>query len=83
MLCLLLDMIVSMLGSAISAEGLPNLVKLVQALIAPESSLKSADVDNYGFEATLKLCDINCTNRALKDFYRMIGYIRLALHLDL
>jgi hypothetical protein len=76
------DMMVSMMGSAISAESLPNLIKLVQALIARKTSLKSVDVDDYGIEATLKLCDINCTNRALKDFYHMIGYIRLALHLD-
>jgi hypothetical protein len=68
------------MGSTISRVNLHNLVKLVQALVTRK--LELVKKDDYGLESTLKLCDLNCTNRALQDFYHMIGYIRLGFHLN-
>jgi hypothetical protein len=73
---------ISKLGSAISRERLPHLVRLVRALIERKTHLESVDKDDFSFEATLKMCRISDTNRALRDFYNMIGYIRLAFLLD-
>jgi hypothetical protein len=70
----------SKMGSVISRANLHNLVKLVQALVNRKVELVKED--DYRLESTLKMCDINCTNRALQDFYHMIGYIRLGFHLD-
>jgi hypothetical protein len=68
------------MGSAISRVKLHTLVKLVQALVTRNVELVKKD--DYSLESTFKMCDINCTNRALQDFYHMIGYIRLGFHLD-
>src|SRR5262245_47226848 len=46
------SMMVADLGSAISAEGLPSLVKLVQALITGKRGFKPLEIDDNSFEAT-------------------------------
>jgi hypothetical protein len=74
--------ILSTLGSATSTKSLPKVVKFVRALVSRESNLEKFKEGDYTFEATLKMCEINNNNRALRDFYHMIGYIRLAFHLD-
>jgi hypothetical protein len=74
--------LVSRMSSVSSCDGLRKLVKLVQALVARNTSSDVLSVDDYSFEATLKLCDVNVTDRAVRDFYNMIAYIRLAFHMD-
>jgi hypothetical protein len=72
--------LLSKLGSATSRENLPNLVNLVRALVS--RTVESIKEGDYGFEACLKMCDISCTNQALRDLDQMIAYIRLGFHLD-
>jgi hypothetical protein len=72
--------ILSTLGSATSTKSLPKVVKFVRALVSCESNLEKVKEGDYTFEATLKMCEINNNNRALRDFFHMIGYIRLAFH---
>jgi hypothetical protein len=74
------SILLSRLGSATSREHLPKLVNLVRALIS--RTVESIEEEDYGFETSLKMCGINCTNRALQDLNHMIGYIRLGFHLD-
>jgi hypothetical protein len=76
------SMNLSTMGSAASSKNLPKLVKFIQALVSRETHLENVKEGDYTFEATLKMCEINNNNRALRDFFHMIGYIRLAFHLD-
>ena len=74
------SMLLSTMGSATSRARIKNLVNLVQALITHKT--ESVAEDDYRFEAILKMCDIQARRGALGDFQRMIGYVRLAFHID-